>query len=77
MNDNGNVLFEIFLLSDKLVILGNMEIALAADNTDVKQNVAGPNRPLSILSTFIMLKLRFLSFNAFNACIIIIMHFTK
>ena len=48
MNDNGNVLFEILLLSDKLLILSNMEIAFAADNTAVKQNVAGPNIPLSI-----------------------------
>ena len=53
MNDNGNVLFEILLLSDKLLsnnlVLSNMEIAFAADNTAVKQNVAGPNIPLSIL----------------------------
>ena len=48
MNDNGNVLFEILLLSDKLLILSNMEIAFAADNTAVKQTVAGPNIPLSI-----------------------------
>ena len=50
MNDNGNVLFEILLLSDKLLVglLSNMEIAFAADNTAVKQNVAGPNIPLSI-----------------------------
>ena len=50
MNDNGNVLFEILLLSDKLLVLGNMEITVAADNTAVKQNVAGPNigLPLSI-----------------------------
>ena len=45
MNDNGNVLFEILLLSDKLLVLGNMEIAFAADNKAVKQNVAGPNIP--------------------------------
>ena len=48
MNDNGNVLFEILLLSDKLLVLGNMEIAIAADNTALKQNIAGPNIPLSI-----------------------------
>ena len=48
MNDNGNVLFEILLLSDKLLVLSNMEIAFAADNTAVKQTVAGPNIPLSI-----------------------------
>ena len=48
MNDNGHVLFEILLLSDKLQVLGNMEIAFAADNTAVKQNVAGSNIPLSI-----------------------------
>ena len=48
MNDNGNVLFEILLLSNKLLVLSNMEIACAADNTTVKQNVAGPNIPLSI-----------------------------
>ena len=48
MNDNGNVLFEILLLSDKLLVLSNMEITFAADNTAVKQNVAGPNIPLSI-----------------------------
>ena len=48
MNDNGNVLFEILLLSDKLLVLSNMEIAFAADNTAVKQNVACPNIPLSI-----------------------------
>ena len=47
MNDHRNVLFEILLLSDKLLVLGNMEIALAANNTAVKQNVAGPNIPLS------------------------------
>ena len=41
MNDNGNVLFEILLLSDKLLVLSNMEIAFAADNTAVKQNVVG------------------------------------
>ena len=35
MNDNGNVLFEIVLLSDKLLVLSNMEIAFAADNTAV------------------------------------------
>ena len=33
MNDNGNVLFEILLLSDKLLVLSNMEIAFAVDNT--------------------------------------------
>ena len=48
MNDNGNVLFEILLLSDKLLVLSNMEIAFAADNTAAKQTVAGPNIPLSI-----------------------------
>ena len=48
MNDNGNVLFEILLLFDKLLVLSNMEIAFAADNTAVKQNVAGLNIPLSI-----------------------------
>ena len=48
MNDNGNVLFEILLLSDKLLVLSNMEIAFAADNTAIKENVAGPNIPLSI-----------------------------
>ena len=48
MNDNGNVLFQILLLSDKLLVLGNMEIAFAADSTAVKQTVAGPNIPLSI-----------------------------
>ena len=48
MNDNWNVLFDILLLSDKLLVLSNMEIAFAADNTAVKQNVAGPNIPLSI-----------------------------
>ena len=48
MNDNGNVLFEILLQSDKLLVLSNMEIAFAADNIAVKQNVAGPNMPLSI-----------------------------
>ena len=48
MNDNGNVLFEILLLSDKLLVLSNMEIAFAADNTAVKQNRAGLNIPLSI-----------------------------
>ena len=48
MNDNGNVLFEILLLSDKLLVLSNMEIAFVADNTAVKQTVAGPNIPLSI-----------------------------
>ena len=48
MNDNGNVLFEILLLSDKLLVLSNMEIDFAADNTAVKQTVAGPNIPLSI-----------------------------
>ena len=48
INDNGNVLFEILLLSDKLLVLSNMEIAFAADNTAVKQNVAGLNIPLSI-----------------------------
>ena len=48
MNDNGNVLFEILLLSDKLLVLSNMEIAFVADKTAVKQNVAGPNIPLSI-----------------------------
>ena len=48
MNDNGNVLFEILLLSDKLLVLSNMEIAFTADNTFVKENVAGPNIPLSI-----------------------------
>ena len=48
MNDNGNVFFEILLLSDKLLVLSNMEISFAADNTAVKQNVAGPNIPLSI-----------------------------
>ena len=48
MNDNGNVLFEILLLSDKLLVLSNMEIAFATDNTAVKQTVAGPNIPLSI-----------------------------
>ena len=63
MNDNGNVLFEILLLSDKLLVLSNMEIAFAADNTAVKQNVAGLNIPLSILSKFFMMKLRFLSFS--------------
>ena len=47
-NDKGNVLFEILLLSDKLLVLSNMEIAIAADNTAVKQNAAGPNIPLSI-----------------------------
>ena len=47
-NDKGNVLFEILLLSDKLLVLSNMEIAFAADNTAVKQNAAGPNIPLSI-----------------------------
>ena len=41
MNDNGNVLFEILLISDKLLLLSNMEIPFAADNTAVKQNVAG------------------------------------
>ena len=35
MNDNGNVLFEILLLSDKLLVLSNMEIAFAADNTQL------------------------------------------
>ena len=35
-------------LSDKLLVLSNMEIAFAADNTAVKQNAAGPNIPLSI-----------------------------
>ena len=48
MNDKGNVLVEILLLSDKLLVLSNMEIAFAANNTAVKQNVAGPNIPLSI-----------------------------
>ena len=48
MNDNGNVLFEILLLSVKLLVLSNMEICLAAENTAVKENVAGPNIPLSI-----------------------------
>ena len=48
MNDNGNVLFEILLLSDKLLVLSNMEIAFAADNTAVKQTVASPNIPPSI-----------------------------
>ena len=48
MNDNGNVLFEILFLSDKLLVLSNLEIAFAADNTAVKKNVAGPNIPLSI-----------------------------
>ena len=48
MNDNGNVLFEILLQSDKLLVLSNMEIAFAADSIAVKQNVAGPNIPLSI-----------------------------
>ena len=48
MNDNGNVLFEILLLSNKLLVLSNMEIAYAADNIAVKQNAAGPNIPLSI-----------------------------
>ena len=48
MNDNGNVLFEILLLSDKLLVLSNMEIAFAANNTAAKQTVAGPNIPLSI-----------------------------
>ena len=43
MNDNKNVLFEILLLSDKFLVLSNMEIAFAADNTAVKQNSAGPN----------------------------------
>ena len=43
INDNGNILFEILFLSDKLLGLSNMEIAFAADNTAVKQNVAGPN----------------------------------
>ena len=45
MNDN---LFEILLLSDKLLVLSNMEIAFAADNIAVKQNAAGPNILLSI-----------------------------
>ena len=63
MNDNGNVLFEISLLSDKLLVLSNMEIAFAADNTAAKQTVAGPNIPLSICSKFFMLKLMFLSFS--------------
>ena len=35
-NDNGNVLFEILFLSDKLLVLSNMEIAFVTDNT-VKQ----------------------------------------
>ena len=48
VNDNGNVLFEILLLSDKLLVLSNMEITFAADNSAVKQNVAGPNIPASI-----------------------------
>ena len=63
MNDNGNVWFEILLLSDKLLVLSNMEIAFAADNTAIKQNLAGRNVPLSICSIFFMLKLRFLSFS--------------
>ena len=48
MNDNGNVLFEILLLSDKILVRSNMEIAFAADNKALKQNVAGLNIPLSI-----------------------------
>ena len=40
--------FEILLLSNKLLVLSNMEIAFAADSIAVKQNVAGPNIPLSI-----------------------------
>ena len=48
MNDDGNGLFEILLLSDKLLVLSNMEIAFATDNTAVKLTVAGPNVPLSI-----------------------------
>ena len=48
MNDNGNVLFEILLLSGKLLVLSNMEIAFAVGDTAVKQNVAIPNIPLSI-----------------------------
>ena len=48
VNDNGNVLFEILLLSDKLLVLSNMEITFAADNSAVKQNVAGTNIPASI-----------------------------
>ena len=36
MNDNFNVLFEILLLSDKLLVLSNMEIAFAADNIAVR-----------------------------------------
>ena len=48
MNDNGNVLFEILLQSDKLLVVSKMDIAFAADNIAVKQNIAGPNIPLSI-----------------------------
>ena len=47
INDNGNVLFDFLFLSDKLLVFSNMEIAFAADNTAVKQNVAHPIMPLS------------------------------
>ena len=53
MNDNGDVLFEILLLSDKLLVLSNMEIAFAADNTAVKEKYCWSKyTPKYLIKTF-------------------------